>query len=85
MPRGVKAAVDLDGLAARRAKLEAELAQLAEAERTAREAERDQGRKVLLAALGKVKIGAMDREDAKAIARALETMGGAELAARLAS
>lgn len=83
MPRGVKATVDYHDIASRRAKLEAELAELAKAEKTAREAERDKGRTMLLTALGKVKIGAMERGDAQIIARSIETLGAAQIAAKL--
>src|SRR3546814_14270301 len=75
MPRAKKIEGNLDAIAARRAELEAELARVTEAERRAREAERDAGRDVLLAALGKVKIARLDRSEATAIAKANEKHG----------
>src|SRR3546814_16918207 len=61
MPRAKKSEGNLEAITARRAALEAELVELAEAERRAREAERDAGRDVFLGALGKVTIGRRGR------------------------
>lgn len=85
VPRAKKIEGNLDAIAAKRAALEAELAELTEAERRAREAERDAGRHVLLGALGKVKIARMDRSVATAIAKAIEKHGSARIAEALAA
>lgn len=79
-PRG-----NLEVIAAERARLQAELVRLDEAEKAAREVARDAGRKALNGALAKVKIGAMSRDDAKAIATAIATLGGSEAARKLAA
>ena len=71
MARPRKIGGDLATITAERARLQAELARLDEAERVALETERDAGREVLLAALVKVKIARMDRGQAKAIAQAI--------------
>src|SRR3546814_13412611 len=84
MPRAKKIEGNLDAIAARRAELEAELARVTEAERRAREAERDAGRDVLLAALGKVKIARMERSEATAIAKAIEKDGGKRIGEKVA-
>lgn len=83
MGRTKKVAGNLTAIAAKRAQLEAELEALNVAEKQAREAERDAGRAVFMAALQNVKIGAMDRSSAKTIAKAIETMGGALVAEKL--
>ena len=85
MARTKKVEGNLSAIAAERARLQAEIEKLDEAEKRAREAERDAGRAVLLAALEKTKIGAMSRADAKAIAKAIETMGGSAVAEKLAA
>lgn len=85
MPRAKKIEGNLDAIAARRAALEAELAEVTEAERRAREAERDAGRDTLLGALAKVKIARMDRSEATAIARVIEKHGATAVAAKLAA
>jgi hypothetical protein len=84
MPRAKKIEGNLDAIAARRAALEAELAEITKAERRAREAERDAGRDVLLGALAKVKIARMDRSEATAIAKAIEKHGATKVAEKLA-
>src|SRR3546814_10563387 len=61
MPRAKKSEGNLEAITARRAAIEAELVELAEAERRASEAERGAGRDVFLGALGKVKIGRIGR------------------------
>lgn len=76
---------DLAGIAAEKAKLEAQLASLAEREKAAREAARDAGRGVLLAALERVKIPAMDRAEARSLATAIATLGATEALRRLAN
>src|SRR3546814_8362704 len=83
MPRAKKIEGNLDAIAERRAELEAELARVTEAERRAREAERDAGRDVLLDALGKVKIARMDRSEATAIAKEIEKHGAKRIAEKL--
>lgn len=85
MPRAKKIEGNLDAIAARRAELEAELAEVTEAERRAREAERDAGRGALLAALSKVKIARMDRSEATTIAKAIEKYGPTKIAEKLAA
>lgn len=84
MPRAKKIEGNLEAISARRAALEAELAQVAVAEKKALEAERDAGRDALIGALGKVKIARMDRSVATAIAKAIEKHGGAKVAEKLA-
>lgn len=75
---------DLDTIRQERAKLETMLAGVIQREKDAEAAQRDAGRPVLLAALERIKIGAMDRPDAKAIAGAIARHGGAKVAASLA-
>lgn len=74
---------DLDTIASERAKLQERMAELDAAERAAREAQRDAGRGVLLAALERVKIGAMDRAQAREIAVAIGKLDTAELLRRI--
>lgn len=83
MPRAKKIEGNLEAITARRVALEAELSEIAEAERRAREAERDAGRDVLLAALAKVKIGRMDRSEATALAKAIERLGPSAIVKKL--
>ena len=85
MPRAKKIEGNLDAITAKRAALEAELAKVTEAERVAREAERDAGRDVLLGALAKVKIARMDRSVATAIAKAIEKHGSTKIAETLSA
>ena len=85
MPRAKKTEGNLEAIAAKKEALLAELAELTEAERRAREAERDAGRDTLLASLGKVKIARMDRSVATAIAKAIEKHGAEKVVAKLAS
>jgi len=85
MARARKVEGDLSAIAAERARLEARLSELSLAERRVREAERDAGRAVFMAALQKTKIGAMSKSEAKAIANAIETLGGSTVAAKLAA
>lgn len=84
VPRAKKIEGNLEAITAKRIALEAELAEVASAEHRAREAERDAGRETLLTALGKVKIGRMDRSEATVIAKAIEKLGGAKIATKLA-
>ncbi|MBB4087490.1 hypothetical protein [Sphingomonas carotinifaciens] len=85
MPRAKAKTDDLATITARREALLAELARVDEQARIAQEAARDAGRPVLLAALERVKISAIDKADARSIARALATHGGKSVAAHLAS
>ena len=85
MARPKKIGSDLTSISAERARLEAELADLAAREKEALEAARDAGRPALMSALERVKIGEMTRQDAKAIATAIGRMGGAQAAQLLAS
>jgi len=64
--------------------LETRLAVVIQREKEAEAAERDAGRPLLLAALDRIKIGAMERPEAKAIAAAIAKHGGAKVAASLA-
>lgn len=84
MPRAKKIEGNLEAISAKKEALLAELAELTEAERRAREAERDAGRDTLIGALGKVKIARMDRSDGTTIAKAIEKHGGAAVAEKLA-
>jgi hypothetical protein len=83
MARMKKGDNDLAGIEAKREMLKAELAKLNDAEKRVRQATLDAGRSVLLAALQKVKIGKMEVADAKAIAKAIETLGGSVIAQKL--
>jgi predicted transcriptional regulator len=83
MARPRKIGGDLATISAERARLQAELARLDEAEKVALETERDAGREVLLAALDKVKIARMDRGQAKAIAQAISALGADEIIQKL--
>lgn len=83
MARPRKIGGDLATISAERARLQAELARLDEAERVALETERDAGREVLLAALDKVKIARMDRGQAKAIAQAISAFGADDIIQKL--
>ena len=83
MARPRKIGGDLATISAERARLQAELARLDEAEKAALETERDAGREVLLAALDKVKIARMDRGQAKAIAHAISALGADDIIQKL--
>lgn len=74
---------DLTSIRQERAKIEAMLAEIVQREKDAEAAARDAGRPMLLAALGRIKIGAMERSDAKAIAAAIDQHGGAKVATAL--
>jgi hypothetical protein len=80
MARPKKVGTDLNSICAERARLEAQLAELAARERDAREAARDAGRPVLMSALEKIKIAELTRQDAKVIAGAIAKLGGTEVA-----
>ncbi|WP_084592323.1 hypothetical protein, partial [Novosphingobium sp. MBES04] len=61
---------DLTAIEARREQLKQELAELNERSKAAALAAKDAGREIFLTALGRVKIPAMDRSQAKVIAKA---------------
>lgn len=67
----------------RRKRLMDELAELDRKEREEKERLADAGRQTLLAALESVKVGPMTRREAKRIANAIATFGGAGVVARL--
>lgn len=73
----------LAAIQARREALEAELAALDERAKAAELAARDAGRPTLLAALGRVKIPAIDKADARLIAATIAKHGGKTVAAHL--
>ncbi len=85
MPRASSKSIDLSSIEARREALRAELAALDEQAKAAELAARDAGRPVLLAALERIKIAAMAKADAKAIASAIGLHGGEAVAQHLAS
>lgn len=85
MPRPTTKPDDLETITARRAALVAELATVDEKLRAAELAARDAGRPTLMAALEKVKVATIDRNDAKIIAAAIGQHGGAAVARHLAS
>lgn len=84
MPRAKATTDDLAAIAARREALLAELARIDEQAKIAKEAARDAGRPVLMAALERVKIGTINKSDARAIASAIASHGGRLVAERLA-
>jgi len=84
MPRATSKPEDLETITARRAALVAELASVDEKLRAAQEAAHDAGRPTLLAALDRIKVAAMDKVDAKAIADAIGKHGGSAVARHLA-
>jgi hypothetical protein len=83
MARPKKPALDLASIASERARLQEQLAILDEAEKAALESERDAGRETLFAALDKIKIGRMERADAKALAQAISTLGARQILERI--
>lgn len=85
MPRTQAKSADLATIDARREALRAELAQLDEQARAAELAARDAGRPMLLSALGRIKIAAMGKGDAKVIAAAIGAHGGRAIAHHLSS
>lgn len=62
------------------ARIERRMAELRQAKKQALEVEKDKGRPLLLAALDKVKIGAMDKDQAEAIAKAIGRHGPVRVA-----
>ncbi|WP_242141013.1 hypothetical protein [Sphingomonas sp. TREG-RG-20F-R18-01] len=85
MPRSPSKPADLPTIEMRKKALLAELAQLDEQAKAAEIAARDAGRPILLAALERVKIAAIEKSDAKAIASAINQHGGAAVASHLTS
>ena len=83
MARARKTGCELDVIASERAKLQQRMTELDVAEKAAREAQRDAGRGVFLAALDKVKIGAMDRAQARGLAAAIGRLDAVELLRRI--
>ena len=77
--------IELTAIEARREALKAELVQLDELAKAAEQTARDAGRPVLIAALERVKIAAIDKADARAIATAISNHGGKAVAGQLAS
>jgi hypothetical protein len=71
---------DLDALLQERAALEQKLAGVSEKIKEAEVAQRDAGKPVVIAAINRVKIADMSRDDAKQIANALAKHGGATVA-----
>lgn len=80
-----KKVVELAAIEARREALRAELAQLDEQAKAAEQTALDAGRPVLIAALERVKIAAIDKADARSIAMALSNHGGKAVANQLLS
>lgn len=76
---------DLAAIDARREALRAELAELDQRAKEAELAARNAGRPILTAALDKVRIPAMEKADAKAIAAAIAQHGGKIVAGHLAT
>lgn len=76
---------DLATIEARRKALKAELAELDQRAKEAELAARDAGRPILTAALDKIRIPAMEKVDAKAIATAIGQHGGKAVADHLAT
>lgn len=83
MARSAAKSDDLTAIEVRREQLKRELAELDERAKAAALAAKDAGRETFLAALGRVKIPAMDRTQAKAIAKAIEKHGGESIARHL--
>lgn len=77
--------VELAAIEARREALKAELAHLDEQAKAAEHTARDAGRPVLTVALERIKIAAIDKADARAIATAISKHGGKAVASQLAS
>jgi hypothetical protein len=83
MPRLASKPDDLAAIETRREALKAELAALDERAREMELAARDAGRPTLLAALERIKIGALDKSEAKVIASAIAKHGGRAVADHL--
>lgn len=85
MPRGKRQDDDLDALNAIEAKLTEQLADITRRKSAAHDRARDAGRASFLSALDRVKVGPMEAGSARAIAKAIEALGGDAIAARLAN
>ena len=85
MPRATPKPTDLSSIDARREVLRAELAALDEQAKAAELAAKDAGRPILVAALDRVRIAAMDKTDARSIASAISLHGGHVVAQHLAT
>ncbi len=81
MRKAKSAPVTLSSISEARAQLEAQMAELNREEKRLQDEERDAGRKVLMSALGRVRIGAMTRDQAKVIAEAIARLPATELVA----
>ena len=77
--------VELAAIEARREALRTELAQLDEQAKAVEQAARDAGRSTLLAALDRVKIAGLSKNEARTIANAIARHGGKTVAEHLAS
>jgi hypothetical protein len=71
---------NLDAIAAERARLQTKLMRLDAREKTAQDKMRDAGRNSLLSPLAKVKLAAMSKAVARAIAHAVVKLGGSAVA-----
>lgn len=85
MARTAAKPTDLDAIQARKQAILAELAELDEQAKVVELAARDAGRPILLAALDRVKIGAMEKSHARAIAAAIGTHGAGVIAQHLST
>lgn len=85
MARSASKPDDLAAITARREALRAELAQVEQQAKAAEEAARDAGRPMLLSAFERVKIGGMEKTEARTIAAAISRHGGKAVAEHLAS
>ena len=70
---------NLDAIRSEREALEIRIRELADRERNFLEAQKDAGREPFLAALAKVQIGPMSRQEARAIAAGLAKLGAARI------
>lgn len=77
--------VDLAAIEARREALRTELAHLDEQAKAVEQADRDAGRSTLLAALGRVKIAGLSKNEARTIANAIARHSGKTVAEHLTS
>lgn len=83
MPTGKPANASLSSISQSRARLAAQMADLDKAEKRLREQERDAGRAVFLAAIKRVRIAEMSREEAKEIATIIGTVPAADIVTAL--
>jgi hypothetical protein len=85
MPRAATRADDLASIERRREALQAELTALDARAKAIETAAKDAGRPVLMAALKRIQVGAVDKADARAIASAIAVHGGSAVAKHMAS